>query len=192
MSASPAPEFDRRRFNPGRPKNNDPRKGSFKRWRPLQWRPEYDRVVAYSVIGKSNIWIAKQLDFTPQHVSNLLRQPQAIAFAEKLHEKMRAQITINVPEVLSQIAEKSVLRLKEIIYDDELFQKSPFAVVDRGLEVIKGLGHIRGGGNGALQPTVNTVNIGTAILAPHERISILEGLERIKEVKQLHGTDNDS
>jgi len=161
------------------------KKGTFGRWKPKVWRPEYDRMVAFSVCGKSNIWIAKQLGFTPEHVSNILHQDEAVALAERLQQKLRENIEINIPTVLDEIAVKSVERLKAIMDNDELFQKSPFAVVDRGMDVLKGLNHLRTKGESSNNG--NTTNIGTVIIAPNQTSDILDGLERVKEVKRIHG-----
>lgn len=156
-----------------------------KKWRPKKWRPEYDRVVAYSAMGKSNIWIAQQLSFTKEHVSTILNQPQAIELIGRLQAKLQDNMMVSIPQALSEIADKAVLRLKEVMFDDKLFSKNPFAVVDRGMDVLKGLQHLKGGGNGAPQQG-NVYNINTAILAPHQRSDILEGLEKVQEVNRLH------
>ncbi len=159
------------------------RKGSFGRWKPKAWRPEYDRMVAFSILGKSNIWIAKQLGFTPEHVSTILHQDQAIELAENLQAKLRENIATNIPAVLDEIAIKAVSRVKAVIENDELFQKSPFAVVDRSLDVLKGLNHLRNkSDNGS-----NTTNIGVINITNEQKSDIMKGLERIREVKQLHG-----
>lgn len=169
----------------------EPRKGKVK-WRPKKWRPEYDRIVAYSVLGRSNLWIAESLKFTPEHVSTILNLPEGKALQEKLHAKLREKIEVNVPDVLSQVAQKAAERVKAMLDDDALFAKSPFAVVDRGLDILKGVGHLRGGGNGATgQPALqagNVTNIGTMIVTPGQKSDILEGLQKIAEVKALHGS----
>ena len=162
------------------------RHGTFGRWKPKKWRPEYTRIVAYSVLGKSNVWIAKNLGFTPEHVSTILNQPEGIELADKLHAKMRENMSINIPAVLGEIAEKAVLRVKEVIFDDELMEKSPFQVVDRAFDVLKGLRHLTGGGNGSVQPGGDTFNIGTAVLVHQQRSTLEEGLVKIAEVRKLH------
>lgn len=164
-----------------------------KKWEPKKWRPEYDRIVAYSAMGKPNTWIAETLDFTPEHVSTILNTPEAVALMMKIQAKLRENIEVNIPDVLSELAGKAVSRLREVLMDDDLFEKSPFAVVDRGLDILKGLNHLKGGGNGA-NPVGggNTTNIGTVILAPGQKSDIMEGLERIAEVKRIHGGNNTS
>lgn len=168
------------------PAQTQERKGKLGKWKPKHWRPEYDRMVAYSVLGKSNIWIAKFLGFTPEHVSNILHQPEAVELAEKLHAKLREGIEANIPAVLDEIALKAVSRVKQLIDSDELMIKSPFAVVDRSLDVLKGLNHLKRSGDQSSLGGGTTVNIGTAIIAPQQTSDILEGLQKVAEVKRLH------
>ena len=160
---------------------------SLNRWRPLKWRPEYDRVAAYSACGKSNIWIAQQLGFTPQHVSNLLQMPEAVALIDKIQKKFQESAIESIPNVMLELAEQSVRRLKSVMFNDDLFERNPFAIVDRGLDILKGIGHLRGGGNGALQPSSAITNIGQQIIVtPSQYDSITQGLEKVAEVKKLH------
>lgn len=173
----------------GRPKGSV--HGTLKQnaWVPKKWRPEYDRVVAYSVVGKANTWIAEQLGFTPEHVSSILNTPQGLELASKLQAKLRENIELNIPETLGELAVLATKRLKSLLENDAIFEKSPFAVVDRGLDVLKGLKHLQGGGNGA---PGQTTNIGTAVIVtPGQRSDILDGLQRIADIKKLHaGTGN--
>lgn len=164
------------------------KKGKIK-WRPKKWRPEYDRIVAYSAIGRSNAWIAAQLKFTPEHVSTILNLPEATALMEKLQAKLRENIEVNIPSVMDEVAQQAAKRIKDVMFDDELFAKSPFHVIDRGMEILKGLRHLQGGGNGAPPAPGSVTNIGTIILAPSQKSDIMEGLERVREVRQLHGSD---
>lgn len=130
------------------------------------------------------------MHYTKEHISTVLNQPEAKALMERLQGKLRENIEVNIPDVLGEIAKQAASRLKEVMFDDELFQKSPFQVLDRGLDVLKGLNHLRGGGNGSLQPAGgSTTNIGTVVITQAQRSDLLEGLERVKEVHQLHGGD---
>lgn len=166
-------------------------RGRLKKWKPKRWRPEYDRIVAYSVMGKANTWIAENLGFTPEHVSTILNQTQAIELAAKLQAKLREKIEVNIPDVLSKVAEKTAERLFTLVNDEHLWEKNPFAVVDRGLDVLKGLNHLKGGGNGSLNGGGTTINVGTAILAPTQQDSILQGLKMVAEVKKLHSGNSE-
>lgn len=162
------------------------RRGSIKRqnaWIPKKWRSEYDRVIAYSALGKSNTWIAEQLGFTPVHVSSIINTPQGQALLTKLQEKLQENIITNIPTTLEYIAQKTAQRLKAVVDNDALFEKNPFAVIDRGLEVVKGLRHLQGGGNGA--PPGNVTNIGTVVITPQQHSAILDGLQKIREIKSV-------
>lgn len=165
-----------------------PQKAPKGKWKPKKWRPEYDRIVGYSALGRSNVWIAENLQFTPEHVSTILNLPEAKALMEKLQTKLRERIVLNIPEVLDDVAQMAVKRLKQVMESDELFEKSPFAVIDRGMDVLKGLNHLRGGGNGApvLPPPGTVTNIGVVNITPGQKSDITMGLEKIAEVRQLH------
>lgn len=119
------------------------------KWVAKKWQPEYERMVAYSAMGWSNKKIAETLRYTPEHVSNVLNLPQAKELKDKILARMRERTLEDVPSILKKIAQKTAERLQTIVDDDELFAKSPFAVIDRGLEVMKGVGHLKGGGNGS-------------------------------------------
>lgn len=163
------------------------------KWRPKEWRAEYQRIVAYSVLGKSNIWIADTLGFTKEHVSTILNMPEGRELREQLKIKLAKKIEESVPDVLADISNKAVERVKEILNNDELAKKSPFAVAGLAMDVLKGQGHLRGGGNGA--PTPNgpvNFNQTNVILAPAQTSSIMDGLRMIKEVRQIHAPVQDS
>lgn len=131
---------------------------SLKRWEAKKWRPEYERAVAYSALGKSNIEIAKLLNYTPVHVSNVLNLPLAKELKDKIMARMRERTMEDVPSILQKVAQKTAERLLKVVEDDDLFTKSPFAVIDRGLDVMKGIGHMKGGGNGAPAQVNNQQN----------------------------------
>lgn len=165
----------------------EPRKGKLNKWRPKKWRPEYDRIVAYSALGKSNKWIAEHLEYAAEHVSVILNLPEAKQIMDKLQTKMRERIEVNIPEVLAESTKQAALRVKAVLFDDALFEKSPFAVIGVATDVLKGMNHLRGGGNGAPTPTAGQItNIGTVVISQGQRSDILDGLEKIAEVKKLH------
>lgn len=154
------------------------------KWKPKKWRPEYDRIVAYSVMGKANVWIATNLGFTPEHVSTILNLPQGIELAERLRLKLRDQIETNIPDTLAYIAKKTAERLKQVIDDDDIFAKNPFAVIDRGMDVLKGLHHLSPS-NG----TNGDTHIGTVIISNGQKSDILDGMEKVAEIKRLHAVN---
>lgn len=154
-----------------------------RQWVPKRWRPEYERIVAFSVCGKANTWIAEQMGFTTVHVSNILNLPQAVALAEKLHARLRENVEMNVPQVLSEISTKALERVKAFVSNDTLFEKNPFAVVDRSMRILE---------NTVLQKAVNPtspLNIDRSnvlVLSPAQQDSVSEGLKKLQEIKQLH------
>ena len=157
----------------------------FKKWIPKKWRPEYERIVAMSAAGFSNKQIAKDVGFTPVHVSNILNLPQATDLMERIVAKMRERTLVDIPSTLQRIAEKGVQRLETAMNNDDLFEKSPFAVIDRAMEVVKGLNHLKGGGNGA-PGNVTHVHGNAMIVSADQADNLALGLQRREQVKKLH------
>lgn len=160
-----------------------------KTWRPKKWRPEYERIVAMSCLGWSNIMIAKETGYSKEHISNVLNLDESEAVRLEVLQRMRATTLRTVPENLEYIASKTAERLRTVVDDDELFERSPFQVIDRGLDVLKGLGHLKGGGNGSGGGL--TVNVGQGgqamVVSTNTADSLAEALARANEVKALHG-----
>ena len=157
----------------------------FKKWIPKKWRPEYERVVAMSAAGMSNKQIANSVGFTPVHVSNILNLPQATELMERIVAKMREKSLTDIPSTLQRIAEKTAVRLEKVLDNEDLFEKSPFAVIDRGMDVLKGLNHLKGGGNGA-PGSVTHVHGNAMIVSSDQADALSEGLRKRNEVKRLH------
>lgn len=156
-----------------------------RRWEPKRWRPEYERIVAFSVCGKSNTWIAEQMGFTSVHVSNILNLPQAVALAEKLHSRLRENVEANVPQLLSDISTKALERVKAFVNDDNLFSKNPFAVVDRSMRILENT--ILQKSNNPSSP-LNIDRSNVLVLTPQQQDSVSEGLKKLQEIKEIHGS----
>ena len=156
------------------------KRAKLNRWRPKRWQPEYEKMVALSCLGMSNVMIAERLGYTPVHVSNVLNLQEAEDLRTMILGKMREKALTDIPNTLTEIAEKSVARLRSIVENDDLFEKAPFAVVDRGIEIIKGLGHLKHGGNGS------PINIDKAVfaLSQEHADALTAGLKKSNEVKQ--------
>lgn len=131
------------------------KKGKLGKWTPKKWKADYDRVVGYHVVGKENKEIAVILGFTPEHVSTILNLPAAQELKKKMEAALREKMLTNIPDTLDYIARKTTERLKQVVDNDALFEKSPFAVIDRGMDVLKGLNHLKGGGNGSGSGSIN-------------------------------------
>lgn len=164
-------------------------KAKFTKWIPKKWRPEYARVVALSATGLSNKVVAEKTGFTKEHVSNILNLPQAEELRERIIKAMEKQATTDIPNALQRIAEKTVQRLETLVNDDEKFKDSPFAIIDRGMDVLKGLNHLKGGGNGAPVQGGNTFN-GPTIIVPASQVqNLIDGMSKADEVMEIHSGD---
>lgn len=136
MAAQLKPEFEDTRIGKGRLKN----------WKPKAWRVEYERIVAYSVMGWSNKMIAKEVGYTPVHISNILQLDEAEQLRQVILAKMRERTTEQATSVAERLEEASRLaskRLVQLLEDDDKFATSPFAMADRALEVLKGSGYMK-------------------------------------------------
>lgn len=157
------------------------------KWRPKEWRVEYSRIVGYSALGMGNEAIGLKVGFTKEHVSSILNMPRAKELMAVLLTKLEAKITDNIPEVLNESAIIASKRINEVLKDDVLARKSPFAVAGLALDVLKGVGHLKGGGNGA-PVAPNVTNVGAVIISPNQQSSIMDGLQKIQEVRMLHSS----
>lgn len=167
---------------------NGKRRKRLKAWKPKRWRPEYERIVALSCLGWSNKMIAAELGFSKEHISVILNLDESETVRVMVLSRMREKTVESLPEKLEKIAQKTVERLETAMNDDELFEKSPFALIDRGMDVLKGLNHLRGGGNGSSSGL--TVNVGAGgqamVLSGQQADSLTEALNKANEVRMLH------
>lgn len=179
MSAVLKPEFEQEPIR---------EKGRIGKWQPRKWRVEYDRIVGMSVLGLANTEIAEKVGFCKEYISVILNLPEAKILYNRLQQKLLEQQEAFIPNTLNYVAKKTAERLKQVIDNDDLFQKNPFAVIDRGMDVLKGLRHLTGGGNGSIgtgEPGAVT-NIGTVVINQGQKSDIMTGLEKLQEIKQIH------
>jgi hypothetical protein len=164
-------------------------KGKLKKWQPRKWRIEYDRIVVMSVCGMPNAAIAKEVNFTKEYISVILNLPQAADRYKFFHQKYLEQQASFIPETLNHVARKTAERLKQVVDNDALFEKNPFAVIDRGMDVLKGLRHLTGGGNGAIgnETPGAHISIGSVTINAAQKTDIMEGLSKLEEIKLIHG-----
>ena len=162
------------------------------KWRPKRWLAEYDRIVAYSVLGRSNAWIAEQMNLTNVHVSTILNTPQGKKLYDDLKSKIKQKIEREIPDVIGAAAKKAAERVENVLNDDELAKKSPFAVAGLAMDVLKGVGHLRSN-NGLMQaPVGNTTNISVVNVGERNQRSISEGLQMLAKVNELHALPQQS
>ena len=158
----------------------EPRQGKLTKWRPRKWEAMHEQIVVLSCLGRSNKQIAEIFGYTPQHICNILGTPEASLVRRRVLDNLRDSVKSNLDQSLEDLADQSVIRLKEVMFDDDLFEKSPFAVVDRGLAVLRGVGRLKSGDD-------NSTKVGKAIIMSSEDAKkLIEGTAAADEAKRLN------
>jgi len=159
------------------------------RWKPKKWQPEYDRMVFMSVAGFSNKQIGERLGYTKEHVSNVLNLAQAEQLREEIQKRMREEAYQDLPKRLNEIAAKTVERMHMLVHNDDIFERSPFQVIDRGMDILKGLGHLKHG-NADHEAGGTVVNHGTIVVSDKLMERFVAGLEKSEEARQLNPAED--
>ena len=168
-----------------------------KKFEPKTWKPIYDQFVFYHCMGKSNIFIADQFKYTPQQVSNILNSTQGKVLKKIIAYNLQQQREQSIGDRMSNVADKFMKRIEEVAEDDELFEKAPFAVIDRGLTILKSLSHLKGGSE---SPSSGSSTVINAQINNNQRVTVIgekaaqELAEAIKfsdEVRALHTLENE-
>ena len=147
-----------------------------KTWTPKKWHPVYEEIVLLACLGKTNIELAEKFHYTTVHISNILRTPQAAILRRLVLDKLHEQTVSAIPERLEAIADKTVSRIQQAVDDDEMYARHPFAVIDRGLRVIQGLGYLK-------DSSERTTRV---IFTTDAADSLREALEKSREAKLLN------
>jgi hypothetical protein len=160
-------------------KSEDQNKPIFRKpWRPNKWHPVYERVVALAAAGLKNTEIAEAMGYTPQHVSNILRTPEA----NRISNNMRERSQKTMADDLQLITEAAIKNVKHVIVDNaETYQlEAPFKLLDRSITFLKGIGKLQNdGGNTNIQNNL--------ILPESYRKQLTEGIDKLKEVWTING-----
>lgn len=164
------------------------------RWVPKKWKPVYEEIVALNVMGLDNRSLAERYNYTPQQISNILNTPQADIIKKLAIERLRKNTLATVEQRLDGLKLKVVEKLELMLTDPQYFERSPFAVIDRGMKVLEKLG--------TQIPTIDpsspthngniTVN-GNMYVMPNESVDkMTKALDKLQEVKRIHGDRDDS
>lgn len=113
------------------------------RWRPRKWHAVYDQIVVLDTLGKPQKEIAELFGYTVQHISNIVSCPEARITRGRILEQLQKGAVEKLSSDLENLAVQAKKRLGQVLYDDDLFSRSPFAVVDRGLAVLSGVGKFK-------------------------------------------------
>lgn len=166
----------------GRPRKDEYRPAKLDRWRPKEWTPVYEQIVVLSCgMNRSNVELGEMFGFTPQHISNILNTPEASLVRRRVLETLREKVDGGLPKRLSDLADKATQRVAQVMYDDAVFERSPFAVVDRALRVLAGVGRLR---NAETPPGDTTNNI--LVLSGEAAQDIRDGLRKSREAREMH------
>lgn len=163
----------------------NPGNGNSDKWIPTEWRIEYDRIVALHCLGYSNAVVGQELGYSAQHVSNILNLPEGKAMVRLVKEKFIKQTLDTIPERLNALQIKITERVEKFFDDDELFQKAPGAVVDRGISLLKCIGLLKE--KETLPPQGGVVNVDKAIIVPAGSMdNMREALRLSMEIDARH------
>lgn len=174
----------------GRPKG---RTGSDneRKWQPVRWQPLYEQFVMLSCLGVSNTDIAKRFDYTPQQVSNVLNTEKAREIQKFAVEHIRKNSMATTMQRIEMLSAKAADRIEAVLNNDELAEKSPFAIFDRSLALLRANKVVSSVGdptapNGSSIPGV-VVN-GDAVIIPSETLTkFTAAMEKLNKVNEIHG-----
>lgn len=116
------------------------------KWKPRKWDVVYDQIVVLDTLGKPQKEIAEMFGYTVQHVSNIVNCPQASLTRGKVLDHLSKNAIAKISDNLEALAVQAKKRVAQVLYDDDLYARSPFAVVDRGIAVLRGVNKLRSEG----------------------------------------------
>src|SRR5689334_12260583 len=97
------------------------------RWQPKRWEAMHEQMVIMSALGRSNVEIARTFGYSAQQVCNILNSDEASIVRARVLDQLRKTAVKQLDGSLEDLATQSIIRMKEVMYDDDLFAKSPFA-----------------------------------------------------------------
>lgn len=152
------------------------------RWRPKEWTPIYEQIVILSAMGHSNKQLAETFKYSPQQISNIVCTPEAKLTRRRVLESLQQKAEDGIPTRLSVLADKATQRIAQVLHDDALFERSPFAVVDRGLSLLRGVGKLKTAAEADSQASQQNI----LILAGEDASEIRAGLKKAREARDNH------
>lgn len=160
-----------------------------KKWVPKEWRPEYEAITALSCTGLSNEALGKRFGYGKQQISNILNTPQAKKLREIIVERLRNSNNNTITDRVANIRDVAFKRVEAVLADDKQFAKTPLAIFDRSLAVLKSTGVAKTDGIGE-HPVQSVTNIKNAMIVSHQAASLInEGLAKSEEAKRLNSGD---
>lgn len=163
------------------------------------WSPRHDLAVALHLSGKKGVEIAKALDWTPEHVSLVLRQPQAKAMIERAQRRLRETSQEMITEKLLELSEQATERLAETIEQKFILgSKGKHHQDSMSIKILQGTGFLTGKKEGDQEEATDRVTATlverlTASLekAAEARTKARDTVEADFEVVEEDGDDED-
>jgi len=151
-------------------------------WNPKKWHPVYEEVVMLDIMGYKRTEIADMKGFTPAHITNICNCKRAEMIRELVSSKIRATVLEKsertIEERMEAVTSKAVERIEAVIENDELAEKSPFAVYDRCMTYLRSTGKIS-------DPEKDIDS--RPLMIPAESMKVLlDGIRVADEAKRLH------
>lgn len=156
--------------------------GNANKWHPKKWKPDYERIVGLACIGKMNKEIAEMTGYTKEHISTILNLPEAEELRALILTRVRETVVEDIGAIHARISVKTAKVIDKALSDDSVLadKRSLFAIIDRGLEISKGVGHLKTPGS----PGVNVER--GVILTGEQGDKFLAGMQKADAAKQLH------
>src|SRR5713101_2240938 len=158
------------------------RPAKLQRWRPKEWTPIYEQIVILSAMGHSNKQLAEAFKYSTQQISNIVCTPEAKLTRRRVLESLQQKAEDGIPTRLSALADKATQRLAQVLHDDALFERSPFAVVDHGLSLLRGVNKLKTASeadHAGNQPDI-------LILTGEDAQDFRDGIKKAREAREKH------
>jgi hypothetical protein len=158
------------------------------RWVPKVWKPIYQEIVMYHIMGYTNKEIAEATGFNHFHVGIILNSPQAEGAKDKAFERLQTLKLGQQKARIERLADKALDRIEEVLCNDDLAETNPFPMMDRAIKFAQSARTLQPSDGSITENTNNTMNIAgsvTAIAVPKELIEgLLAGTKKANEVAQ--------
>ena len=173
-----------------------------KKFEPKTWKPIYDTFVYHHCLGRSNKWIAEEYGYTPQQICNILTSTQGKILKGLLSENLRNARERRLDERMEDVGDKFMKRIEAVADDDALFEKAPFAVIDRGLAVIRSIREKSSGsslvkvsdgqgGSTIINNVQNNDNRRVTVIGEKAVAELRDAIRFSDEVNAMHGLISD-
>jgi len=155
------------------------------RWQPKKWIPLYEQMVGLASMGRSNKYIGELFGYTAQQVSNILTSDEGKLVMDVTVERIRDKATVTIADRMEKIADRAVHNIETVLFNQEYLDKSPFAMVDRSMGLLKGLKKLEG--------DAPKTEINNQVLISDKGVeTIARAIERAQEVKSLQSGKNET